>query len=501
MSIYRDDLAMISEVRTIDVPAGRSKIVFKNVSDLIIPQTAVLREFGAITIERNFDFNLLTQQALLEASVGKEVWVTRRNPATGAMIQTRGRVLSASNGTVLDIDGQIEAYECSGLPESITFDAMPEGLNPVPTLSLEVSAEKAGPQEVILSYLTSGFSWSADYIMTLKGEDEAALLGWLTLRNETSMSFENADLQVIAGNIQRLGDTYGEGGDMEYFRSYCWKRGSTKRGSPVRHASMVQNTGEMLMRDDSGDEIVVTASRLASGSLNAEMLSLAVATEEDLGDYKLYRPQEPTNLNAHQTKQVAFLFEDAVEFEKVFTLRMEGFRNWDQAPRPANIEFRPDNSRQGKLARSLPAGTFRIMDTGSTGLPYLAGADDIRDLAVDLPVKLKLGQAPGIQIQSSYKVVEDADQDAEKQTAVYLYTHRISNAYNAEATVRITHAIFDSVDVTFSGNEAFRDESEPYPTWVVTVPAEGQAELTYHSEKHFDSRITPSEFYIDVYRQ
>ena len=56
VTIYRDDLALISEKRVIDLPAGRSTIEFAGVNDRMIPQSAILQEFGAITIERNFDF-------------------------------------------------------------------------------------------------------------------------------------------------------------------------------------------------------------------------------------------------------------------------------------------------------------------------------------------------------------------------------------------------------------------------------------------------------------
>ncbi|MEO0851570.1 MAG: hypothetical protein AAFY04_09200, partial [Pseudomonadota bacterium] len=137
LTIYRDDLAFVTETRTVMVPAGRSTISFEGVSDLMIPQTALLREFGAVTIERNFDYDLLSQGSLMQAHVGKDITLVRTNPATGDAQTVIGTLISARRGAVIDIDGAIEVFDCSGLLEKITFEQVPENLIDKPTLSLE----------------------------------------------------------------------------------------------------------------------------------------------------------------------------------------------------------------------------------------------------------------------------------------------------------------------------------------------------------------------------
>ena len=49
------DLAFITETRVVDLPAGRSKIVLQGVNRQMVPQTAILRSFEGMTVERNFD--------------------------------------------------------------------------------------------------------------------------------------------------------------------------------------------------------------------------------------------------------------------------------------------------------------------------------------------------------------------------------------------------------------------------------------------------------------
>src|ERR1700741_545237 len=51
-------LVMVSETRTIDLPAGISKIVFLGVADAIVPQTAGIEGLPAAIIESNFHYDL-----------------------------------------------------------------------------------------------------------------------------------------------------------------------------------------------------------------------------------------------------------------------------------------------------------------------------------------------------------------------------------------------------------------------------------------------------------
>ncbi|HJY39436.1 MAG TPA: hypothetical protein VJ299_18305, partial [Steroidobacteraceae bacterium] len=56
-------LVMVSETRTVEIPAGTSVIVFRGVADAIVPQTAALEGLPAAILESNFDYDLLTPGA------------------------------------------------------------------------------------------------------------------------------------------------------------------------------------------------------------------------------------------------------------------------------------------------------------------------------------------------------------------------------------------------------------------------------------------------------
>jgi len=48
LTIYPDNLAMVTEVRRVTLPKGPATIRFLGVSDQIIPQSAVLQEFAIV---------------------------------------------------------------------------------------------------------------------------------------------------------------------------------------------------------------------------------------------------------------------------------------------------------------------------------------------------------------------------------------------------------------------------------------------------------------------
>jgi len=164
VTIYPDNLALITEVRKLTVPAGKSVIEFEGVSDLIIPQSMILREFTGLTLERNFDYDLLSKTTLFENAVGDIVTLTRFDKASGAVVNQSAEIISArrDTGVVIGVDGKIETLSCSGLTERVSFGAAGDGLSAKPIMSVQVSAEAAGEQEVVISYLTSGLGWKAE---------------------------------------------------------------------------------------------------------------------------------------------------------------------------------------------------------------------------------------------------------------------------------------------------------------------------------------------------
>ena len=56
-----------------------------------------------------------------------------------------------------------------------------------------------------VSYLAGQLSWNADYVLTInRDETKADLDGWVTLVNNSGTAFQNARLQLVAGELNRV---------------------------------------------------------------------------------------------------------------------------------------------------------------------------------------------------------------------------------------------------------------------------------------------------------
>jgi hypothetical protein len=82
VTIYNQNLALIKDRRTINLPQGTQTLAFREVSARIKPETALMLGRNLAVLEQNFEYDLLTPQSLLQKYVGREVTMIRRHPAS-----------------------------------------------------------------------------------------------------------------------------------------------------------------------------------------------------------------------------------------------------------------------------------------------------------------------------------------------------------------------------------------------------------------------------------
>ena len=270
VTIYNQNLALVKDLRAIRLPAGESSLAFREVSARIRPETALLKSRDLNVIEQNFEFDLLTPQALLKKYVGKEVTVVRNHPTTGEESRESAQVLSVNDGVVLRMADHIEM----GIPGRLVFPDVPGTLRDRPTLVLHVNSSTDGLQDVELSYLTGGLSWQADYVAELNAtDDELDINGWVTLTNRSGTTYPYARLQLVAGDVHQA-------------------------PPEQRQLARYQQKAAVMMAE-----------------MNASM------AEETMFEYHLYSLSRPTTIKDNQTKQVALLQASRIPCKKEFVLR------------------------------------------------------------------------------------------------------------------------------------------------------------------------------------
>ena len=432
LTIYNDDLALVKDQRRVNLPAGTRRLAWRDVSARIRPETALLRSLneanGLRLLEQNFDFDVLTPQKLLEKNVGNTVTVIKTNPATGAEVRESATVLAANAGVVLKFADRIE----TGVPGRLAFAAVPDNLRDRPTLVMTVANARAGRSDLELSYLTGGLSWRADYVAELSAhEDQLDITAWVTLTNQSGVSYPNARLQFVAGDVNRVREDFRPG---------------------------------MAMR----------------GGIAAKTAEAPMA-QENLFEYHLYSLDRTTTLADQQTKQVALLSASQVPIRKSLELRGAGYYyqgsygDLGKKLRPGIfIEF--DNKGAG-LGVPLPKGIMRVYKRDSAGNAQFVGEDALDHTARNDTVRLKLGDA--------FDVYADKKQtDFQKISGGRNYT--FESAYQITLHNAKSEAVMVKVYEPIPGDWQILNESAAHSKaaadtalWQLRIPAEGSTVLTY----------------------
>ena len=467
----REGLALIVERRTIELPAGESVIRLRGVANGIIPQTAVLEGLSARMVERNTDFDLLSPGTLLDRSVGEVVRVVRTNPVTGEQVIKAALVRSGPQGTVLEIDGRLEALDCGGLTERIIFDRAPEGLSDQPVLSVRVRADQAGRHDVTLAYLATGLQWSADYVARPSADGRTLdLTGWITLANFGDAAFRNAPVHVVGGNLNRDDDTQAPNPVIVAPQPVCWPMDTTTNGAipPSHRMEMTAPPmpapppAAMAMRADAGvvEEIVVTGSRIAQMA--------------ELGDYKMYTLPEPTDVPARQTKQVRFLELEGIGVTRLYQVRLASDDGGEVgAPQ---LLLRMENERENGLGVPLPGGSVALIEAPD-GRRLFAGQTRFSDRAEGLVVEWAFGQAMGLMVERT--AFEDRSNTAGDR-AEFATTLTLTNTKSEQVEFEIAPNEYGYQGFRIV-HESQRSRLTPggYPAWRVRVPAGESRELSY----------------------
>ena len=484
--------ALVSETRTVNLPAGESRVRFEGVADGIESQTALVSGLPAEIIEKNRDARLLSPAALVAAALGRNVVLVRTEKKSGKTTRIPGVIRSdADGGVVFQSSEGIEALRCSGMPETFSFSAATD-LGASPTLSVLVRTPEPTSAQVTLSYLAHGFDWTANYVATLSADAGKMDLGaWVTLANGNGVTFPSARTQVVAGRLNR------ESGEVEPFEhasrilAECWPRGSTSdiplepqigQGAPL----------DALKR-------VVLEMPAAALSRAAQAPTVAqLVQEEQLGDLKLYRVPESTDVLSRQIKQVRLLDRRGIPVQLYYSADLVA--NQNSSSFAALRKLRTKNDRQHHLGLPLPSG--RVDTFAARGDETLLLSESaLRDTAVDEDVEIGLGESPDVQVGAVHEQTK-VDLAIPRKPLPQLrgVSHLRSAVIDDLNTIRIHNARGSAIEFELrlqlaDGSQLIGAEPAPVtldhrPRFTLTVPAESSATIRYQTEHTLIQGIT-----------
>ena len=452
---YLGGFALVTETRRVRLPRGRAVIRFEGVAEGIVPVSAIVSGLAGGTVEKNRDARLLSPASLVDGTLGRSVTLTRTDRATGRVRSEEAVIVAGPlPGVVLRTSRGIETLRCSGLAEALRFDAVPAGLSARPVLSVTTNSPRGGTATVTLSYLASGFDWSASYVATLTPEGRTLdLFAWLTLANANPETFAAAEVQAVAGRLNRSGfDRIVR--QVGALRLACYPLGTT--------------TSDLRVFDaEEADDIVVTGSRVMSMAVMAPPPPPPPPVEappppppEDLGDLKLYRVPERVTVAPRAQKQVALLARAAVPFERRYRLPVRPGQALP--PTPTRIVLVLRNTRAGGLGLALPTGSTALY-ADRPGGRLLLGTGAIADHAEGETVRL--GSGISHQVLVEHRTAPDEGG-----------TIAAANANRFPVTLEVPIGAAGQ-KIEADGDALVRIDG--VATWTVTLPPGGRAELGY----------------------
>ncbi|GAH68869.1 unnamed protein product, partial [marine sediment metagenome] len=259
---------------------GETRVSFTDVPSGILPDTVrmqSLAEKGRLTIlEQNYQYDLASSEAILRKHIDRPVSVLFKAGGTvsGTLLSYDGRTL------VIQPAGQGPRNVARQQIRALTFAALPEGLLSRPTLVWLVHNTAPAAQQFEVAYMTRGIKWRADYVLKLRPAkvtpagpkheitDTADLVGYATVTNNSGVTYEDAQLKLLAGDVNlirpegldwlprslRGGDVSGSGGggfkEKSFFEYHLYTLGrrTTIRSAETKQIELVSGSGMKLRR-------------------------------------------------------------------------------------------------------------------------------------------------------------------------------------------------------------------------------------------------------------
>ena len=395
-------LALVRDRRVVRrLPAGVSRVRFTNVPSGVLPDTVRLRSCDqpdALGIlEQNYQYDLASASAVLKRHIDRPITVTFRDGQRVA-----GVLLSFDNATlVIRPAGAGPRNVSRQNVRCVGFAALPEGLLSRPTLVWDLVNRAASRQQFEVAYLTHGLSWRADYVLKLRpgrlraaaraGADADAiadvidladLVGYATVNNASGVTYQDAQLKLMAGDVNLI-------------------------KPPVRRRMNYLYAGSSV-----------------SGAV------APVMTEKSFFEYHLYTVTRPTTLRNAETKQLEMVSGRGLKLTRGYVYDRRANKT------AARVVSELMNSEANGLGKPLPKGVVRLYAPDPTGATTYVAKTTIDHTPKDEKLRLPWGYAFDIVCSAKRVVYRRRGNEREE-----MWEYQVRNHKDYDVTVTVVVAV------------------------------------------------------------
>lgn len=418
ITVYNNNLGLVSEKRSIDMPSGQGTVEITDVPTLIDPTSVHLKPLSgsAAVLEQNFQYDLAGSDRILQRYLDQPVEAVLKEGEMKA-----GELLSFDPVSLVlrGSGGSISLVTREQIVD-LRFPKLPEGLRTRPTLVWLLQSPDGGATPVELSYLTGGLNWHAEYVAVTNENDTGLdLSAWVSLENNSGASYPEARLQLIAGEVQR-----------------------------VQPPPMPMMRGEMM------------AMSPKDASQGFE--------EESFFEYHLYTLDRRTTIADRETKQVSLFPTATAPATKIFEY------NGQRDASKVRVIVETENKKELGLGMPLPAGTVRVYKKDARGDLQFVGEDRIDHTPKNEKIRLGIGKAFDV-VGERKELSHERISDRVQQRTIEI---RLRNRKEEKIQVVVEENIYGDWKITQSSAPHTKKDAHT-AEFRIDVPADEEVVLTF----------------------
>ena len=376
LTIYNQNFFVAREYVPLDLSSGVNRAQYAGIASHLEPDSVILRDPAGRALqvlEQNYRNDPISQELLLSFYEGKTIeFLVQPNQIIKGKVVRSGYVPStyyAQNyqqpsytQPIIEVDGVLRF----GLPGQPLFPALSGDSILKPTLSWLLQTNNPGQFDAEISYVAGGMSWQADYNLVVSDNPKSKtdlldMVGWITMRNQSGKTFENANIKLMAGDVNKI------------------------------------QPGTLASR--------------AYGAMNKAMDEAAAAPvvhEKSFDEFHLYTLARPTTLRDQETKQVEFVSSTGIHALRLYVydgaqVQQYGYYNMEQIRQDQSYgtqsnpkvwvmeEFK--NAEVNHLGIALPKGKLRFYRRDTDGHLEFVGENVIDHTPKDETIRIFTGNS------------------------------------------------------------------------------------------------------------
>ena len=430
LTIYNGGYAVVRETLPIGLRSGLNQVSFAGVTAQVEADSVILRDVAGKAefqiLEQSYRNDPVSQSMLMSLFEGKTLEFVRHEANKPDRIIT-GKVVRSGfvpGGRFVEPIIEVEGKLQFNLPGEPRFPSLGDDNVLKPTLNWKLNSASAGKIAAEVAYLSKGFTWEASY--NLVATDQSDLLdvvGWVTVNNQSGITFTDAKLKLMAGDVHRVVENYGRG--------------------------------------------------MGAGMPFAASIAMAdkVVTEKSFDEFHLYTLGNPATLRDRETKQVEFVRATGVKAERIYVYD-GAYQGGEAGKVQVYREFK--NTEANQLGLALPKGKVRFYTQDADRQLEFVGENEIDHTPKDEVIRVLTGNS--FDLKGEHRMTNE-NEDGANRVATQSFEIKVRNHKKEPVEIRVReHA-------TRGGNWTLTAQSQPHEkkdaqTFEFRVPLKPDEEKT-----------------------